>query len=326
MPFHEANGRSHDDLTYFFEAHIKKPLEGCNGFLFRYIVRRSESELSMTDGIIASLVSADIVICDISGPKSNANVMYELGIRFCVSDKPVILIRENTEKNETIFDIHGLYQMPYSMNRLALLEAHIQKKVKDFETGAEMYQSPILKSINATSTYWSLVPRNKACAFLGNLALATEAALRIFGSQVQTYLQEKRKDLKPYPPNEVYKVLQTIDDATILNEFEYAFARLPALDNYLSSIYLMGLVDESIERKFRELLIAYSINFLACTSPYVQGDKTLLYTAYSAESLLLVNICRCLIKILQSQPGSTTSTEATASFEHNADKSNLLNF
>ncbi len=324
MPFREVNGRKHDDLTYFYENHIKKPVEGHEGFLFDYKVRRSESELSMNDGIIDALVSADIVICDVSGPLSNANVMYELGIRFSVSDRPVILIREQVAENQSIFDIHGLFQQPYLQSRIATLEEHLIKKIKAFESGDEAYASPILKSINATSTYWSLVPKRKACAFLGGLALATESALRIFGSQAQTFLIEKDSALMPLPPTEVYKILQTITDEKMLVDFSYSFAKLPALDNYLSSIYLMGLVDEELELKFREFLIAYSINFLASTSSYVQGNKSLLFTAYSAESLLLINLCRSLIQILQSRPGSTEYEAAKVKFLHNADKSNIL--
>lgn len=323
MPFGEANGRSHDDLTYFFNQHIKKPIEEAKNLLFQYSVRRSESQLSMTDSIIASLVEADFVICDTSGPRSNANVMYELGIRFAVSHKPVILIRENAAENQTIFDIHGLYQHPYTQNRIALLEEHLLKKLEAYEKGTEIYESPILKSINSTSTYWSIVPKNKACAFLGGLALATEAALRVFGTQVQSYLLEKNSSLRPFPPNEVYKILQTVTSPELLIGFDYSFARMPPLDNYLSSVYLMGLVEDDLEREFREFLLAYSINFLASTSPYIQMDKTLLFTAYAAESLILINLCRCLIRLLQARPGSTDAKDAAATFQSNAQRSNL---
>lgn len=323
MPFKEANGRSHEDLTYFFNQHIKKPIEEASDLAFRYVVRRSETELSMTDSIIASLVNADLVICDVSGPRSNANVMYELGIRFSVSDKPVILIRETSPDNQTIFDIHGLYQQSYTQNRIAHLEQHLLSKIKAYESGAEVYESPILKSINSTSVYWSVVPKNKACAFLGGLALAAEAALRIFGSQVQTHLLERDKSLTPYPPNEVYKILQTISDPTLLNGFEYSFGRLPPLDNYLSSVYLMGLIGEDIERQFREFLLAYSINFLSNQQPYVQMERPLQFTAYAAETLILVNLCRSLIRLLQARSGSSEAQQATSLFESNAQRSNL---
>lgn len=324
MPFREANERKSEDLTYFFTNHIKNPIERHQGFNFNYEVKRSDTEFSITDGIISDIVNSEIVICDLSGPSSNANVMYELGIRLSVSTGPVILIRQETTDNKSIFDISGLYQQPYVLTRTAPLEEHLIKKISDFEKGAQVFQSPILKSINATSTFWSAVPRNKACAFLGGLSLATEAALRIFGSQVQSHILEKDKSITPHPPSSVYKILQEVKDSSLLDDFNYSFARLPALENYLSSIYLMGLIDDELERKFREFLIGYSINFLASTSPYVQKDKTLLFTAYSAESLLLINLCRSLIQLLQAQAGSSAEADAISKFQTNAQKSNIL--
>lgn len=324
MPFVEANGRKSEDLTYFFVNHIKTPIERHQAFNFKYVVKRSETEFSITEGIINDIVNADIVVCDLSGPRSNANVMYELGIRLSVSTGPVILIREETTDNKSIFDISGLYQQPYATTRPAPLEQHLIEKITAFENGSQKFESPILRSINANSTYWSAVPRSKACAFLGGLSLATEAALRIFGSQVQSYLLERDKTLTPHPPSTVYKILQEIQDAEILSEFNYSFARLPALENYLSSIYLMGLVEEELERSFREFLIGYSINFLASTSPFVQKEKTLLFTAYSAESLILINLCRSLIQLLQSKAGSSQESDAKIKFHANAQKSNIL--
>ncbi len=324
MPFREANGRKSDDLTYFFLNHIKAPIERHTGFVFKYSVTRSDTEFSITDGIISDIVNSDMVVCDLSGPSSNANVMYELGIRLSVSTNPVILIREETTDNRSIFDISGLYQHPYTLTRTAPLEDHIIQKISAYESGLQTFQSPILKSINATSTFWSTIPRNKACAFLGGLSLATEAALKIFGSQVQSYVVERDKSVSTYPPSVVYKILQEIKDPTLLRDFDYSFARLPALENYLSSIYLMGLIDDEVEQVFREFLIGYSINFLASTSPYVQKDKTLLFTAYSAESLLLINLCRCLIQVLKARPGSQEESVAISKFKSNAQKSNLL--
>ena len=324
MPFRQANSRKSDDLSYFFENHLKKPIERHEKFNCQYTVKRSDTEFSITDGIISDIVRADIVICDLSGPFSNANVMYELGIRLSVSTAPVILIREETDDNKSIFDISGLYQQPYSMGRIAALEEHLIKKIDAFETGRENFHSPILKSINATSTYWSAIPRNKACAFLGGLSLAAEAALKVFGAQVQSYALERDKTITPQPPNEVYRILQEIKDSALLEEFQFSFSRLPALDNYLSSIYLMGLINNDLEHEFRMFLIAYSINFLSNTTPYVQGNKTLLFTAYAAESLILINLCRSLIKLLQARDNSTEAEEARQRFQQNAQKSNIL--
>ncbi|NOU01031.1 MAG: hypothetical protein HOO95_05590 [Gallionella sp.] len=58
--------------------------------------------------ILQRIVTADIVICDLSS--KNANVMYELGVRQAFN-LPVVLIKDS--RTERVFDIQGLRTVDY---------------------------------------------------------------------------------------------------------------------------------------------------------------------------------------------------------------------
>src|SRR5947209_3447766 len=137
MPFRETPTRTKDDLTAYFEKNLKERIENCRSLPARYIVKRSDDTFNITEQIIQDLYSADIVICDLSGYDANPNVMYELGVRLGVSNKPVILVREQSNKNKQIFDIGGFYIHEYSPHRYSELEDHILDKLRRFVYGEE---------------------------------------------------------------------------------------------------------------------------------------------------------------------------------------------
>jgi len=93
MPFSKANNRNQEQLTNFFKT-LQSSIESEDNLTYKYRVRRSGDDFNITDHIIRNLFNADIVIADISGEEPNPNVMYELGVRLALSEKPVILIRE----------------------------------------------------------------------------------------------------------------------------------------------------------------------------------------------------------------------------------------
>ena len=99
MPFATTPTRNQDQLSVFFEENIKRPIEKA-ALDCEYKVWRSGEQFNITDEIIRDLFRADIVIADLSGMDPNPNVMYELGVRLAISDKPVILIREKNSGNK----------------------------------------------------------------------------------------------------------------------------------------------------------------------------------------------------------------------------------
>jgi len=145
MPFTGSPTRKKEQLTAFFEF-LKKEIEN-EELQFKYNVFRSGEDFNITDQIIKDLYSSDIVIADLSGELPNANVMYELGVRLAISEKPVILIREKNIKNLQVFDIQTYYTYPYDPLNLPELFKHIIEKLKRFETGEEKFVSPVFKII-----------------------------------------------------------------------------------------------------------------------------------------------------------------------------------
>lgn len=117
MPFTSTPSRSESDLTEFFQTNLRLPVEQNRGELaFRYSVRRSDDSFNITERIIHDLYDADVVICDLSGINANPNVMYELGVRLAITNKPVILIRESSP--ETRESLISKAFMPTSTARL----------------------------------------------------------------------------------------------------------------------------------------------------------------------------------------------------------------
>jgi chaperonin GroEL len=146
MPFVKAFARNKGHLKSFFENNIKKSIESAD-LAYQYWVRRSDETFNITDKIIRDLFTADVVIADLSGELPNPNVMYELGVRLAISQKPVILIREDNDQNKNVFDITGFYAHPYDPLNYLDLEKHIIEKLRRLESGEETYESPVLKVV-----------------------------------------------------------------------------------------------------------------------------------------------------------------------------------
>jgi hypothetical protein len=146
MPFETTPTRKKDQLTAYFENHLKDAIEKAE-FKYKYKVYRSGEDFNITDKIIKDLYIADVVIADLSGELPNPNVMYELGVRLAISEKPVILIREKHPNNRNIFDIKTYYTYPYDPLNYTALSKHLIEKLKRLETGEEKFASPVLKII-----------------------------------------------------------------------------------------------------------------------------------------------------------------------------------
>jgi len=148
MPFTQTPTRNEAQLTSFFKKNIQEPIEHAGDRLAnRYSVYRSGQAFNINAEIVKDLYRSDIVIADLSGPDPNPNVMYELGVRLAVSERPVILIREIHHQNKETFDIHGFYAFEYDPFDYGSLEDHLLAKLARFATGEETYDNPILTLI-----------------------------------------------------------------------------------------------------------------------------------------------------------------------------------
>ena len=147
MPFVETPERNQSDLNAFYYDNIKNPIEKYTGFKNQYKVLRSEDTFDITTQIIFNIYDSDILICDLSGYQANPNVMYELGVRLALSNDPVILIREENEKNRKIFDIAGFHSFDYKITQYKIVEEYLINKILKFETGEEIFKSPVLKTL-----------------------------------------------------------------------------------------------------------------------------------------------------------------------------------
>ncbi|MBL8029485.1 MAG: hypothetical protein JNL74_23900 [Fibrobacteres bacterium] len=151
MPFISSPTRSQSQLTSYFENNIKTPIEEAS-LSHEYKVWRSGETFNITDEIIRDLFRSDLVIADLSGTHPNPNVMYELGVRLSLSDKPVILIREKHPDNKKVFDVDSYYIHQYDPLAYTELEKHLINKLKRFESGEELFESPVRKVLKKEIT------------------------------------------------------------------------------------------------------------------------------------------------------------------------------
>ena len=158
MPFTETPLRKKKQLDSFFEDNIRKTIQEEADLDYQYRVWRSGKKFDIIEEIIRDLFKADIVIADLSGEVPNPNVMYELGVRLTISDKPVILIREKNPDTKPVFDV-DIYQIhEYDISKYKDLESHLIEKLKGFETGTEKYESPVKKSLRGVEIkYFSIL-------------------------------------------------------------------------------------------------------------------------------------------------------------------------
>lgn len=147
MPFVKTKKRNQEQLDAFFKNNIKDKIEKEESFDYRYVVSRSDDQFQISEYIIRNLYSADIVIADMSGERPNPNVMFELGIRLSISNKPVILIREQSSGNVSTFSTSGFYCFDYDPFTYGDLEDHIRNKIIAFERKSEDYYSPVWKAL-----------------------------------------------------------------------------------------------------------------------------------------------------------------------------------
>jgi hypothetical protein len=189
MPFSATPTRSASDLAEFFATNLKSRIENADALSHRYAVSRSDDAFNITEQIIRDLYDADIVLCDLSGPDANPNVMYELGVRLAITNKPVILFREAADANRRIFDIQGFHTFEYQATRYRELEDYILAKLKKFESGVESYESPILRVVQNVPSVVAQVKLDRAVALLDLMWTSMQACATGIDVVIDEFLQ-----------------------------------------------------------------------------------------------------------------------------------------
>lgn len=291
MPFTKTPSRNQSQLTAFFEDNIKGPVES-GRFQNRYVVRRSDDSFNITARIIKDLYAADIVICDLSGQHANPNVMYELGIRLACSNRPVILIREKHPDNAPIFDIAGFYAEQYDPFNYSRLTEHVLDKLRRIETGEDKYQSPVLGILEQETPLIERLSSERAAVLLDILASSLHGTLRLLGGGVDEYLESKgvkvnlggtpseSLELMAAPKNR--KKLMAVD----WRRFHFQPGSQPAIDRYLSSPYLHGLLPNAVVEAFTEHVLEYHAYFLSGNRFWGSATLQRIY-AFTGETLIM---------------------------------------
>lgn len=265
MPFRHTPMRNKSQLTAFFDDQIKKTIEQ-GRFKFKYNVRRSDETFNITEQIIKDIYDADIVICDLSGKDSNPNVMYELGIRLALTNRPVILIREAHAENKTIFDISGFYVHSYDPLNYKALITHLKSKLKKIEDGSEEYVSPVLKIVKEEIPLLEKLSFSRAKGLLLIMRQSIEQVRRLFIHRLNEHAQKfesklvfgSQFDKVHLKFEEQYDEFTKIDWKT----FHWAFSSQPTIDAYLANQYLDNILHPIIVDPFSMFVISYHAHYL----------------------------------------------------------------
>lgn len=263
MPFTSSPTRGEAQLNAFFEHDIKATIEAAT-FSRPHRVRRSDSTLNINEAIIRDLYEADVVVCDLSGLDGNPNVMYELGIRLAVTNKPVILIREKHKDNHQIFDVAGFHAFPYDVLSYATLRDHLVAELRALDAGTRAYESPVLSVLKQNHPLLARMTRERAARLLSAQAAAVHCLLRAYGGALHAFLMSQKPPIDLGTKEVVDFGNALLQNASKLEgldwkKFHFVGGANPALEHYLSTLYLVDLVQSSTEEIMTATALEYNV-------------------------------------------------------------------
>lgn len=263
MPFGKTPSRNQSDLTEFFRTNLKARVERDRTLHHRYIVHRSDDDFNITETIIRDIYEADIVLCDLSGHSANPNVMYELGLRLAITNKPVILFREYSEKNARIFDINGFHVFEYSPTRYRELEDHIVQKIKKFESGVEIYQSPVLRVLKEVPSLVSQLRRDRMMGVLKMMRINLFQSHVAISTSIGGYLRDKHAITCEGSP--IKEIVTNPEYYSTLDWSELSLRPMSptALHAFLAEPLLDGLLPEADVTEIVRFVAEYDANYFA---------------------------------------------------------------
>jgi len=304
MPFSATPSRSADDLLEFFQVNLKGRIEREKSFSNQYVVRRSDDSFDITERIVQDVFTSDIVLCDLSGENSNPNVMYELGMRLALTNKPVILFREKNPKNKRIFDIQGFYAFEYTPTQYRKLEDHIITKLNKYENGEERYESPILKILKREPGLVAELQRKRVAILMESFRAQAHGLQRVFGSAVQALMGSRFPDKSENVDNLLLSFHQKAETLRGENWAHLVFhPRVPpALHSYLNELPLDGLVQADIEVPINTYMVELFNFYFA--SDYAWSPATFTVAqSFITEMKILRDICAGTVYLIRNPDG-----------------------
>lgn len=302
MPFNRTPSRNKEELNSFYEFHLKKPIESQLIAGTQFIVYRSDDTFDITSKIIRDLYEADVVICDLSGEYPNPNVMYELGVRLSVSDKPTILIREKHLDNKKIFDISGFYTFLYDPFQYYFLEQHIIHKLSKFESNSEVYTSPILTTLQRNPNVARDIEKRQMIKALTLAAASLNGLRRALASAILSYVPEDTRKL--FSLNIVsfhdefvtnIKKLQSVD----WNDYDFVPHATPQLNSVASNPPAPDLITEKLQDLFIRYTLEFWNYFFISEVPW-RKRKFLQIMNFENETLVFLTLISSLIHFISS--------------------------
>ncbi len=302
MPFTKTPSRKQNALDEFFRTYLKRRIESDDSLKYQYRVTRSADSFDITQQIIRDIYEADIVLCDLSGHHANPNVMYELGVRLSVTNKPVILFREEHKDNKSIFDITGFYTYAYdpAPDKYRKLEDYIISKIRKFESGDEEYKSPVLQILNKAPSVIEKINRTRTAKILTSLLMQTNGLLSGFIGALLHHLDSNGIQCSFTTPEKTLDYFnKNIESLKQLSWEQLSFSphMMPALNAYLIELPLTGLINEKLERHVNTFISQFYSCFFSNQYPWSSPVFNLIYAFLSEGVLLSIIIDRCMLLI-----------------------------
>lgn len=207
MPFGQTT-KKHTEThwTRHFEGFLKPIVEQNPGMIVR---RSSPLRGNMLSQIITDLVSADVVIADITD--SNANVFWELGVRQSFKNG-TILIREKATKRLP-FDLsinRAIFYTDSHLEQVAFSQS-LRAAVTDCLQNPHKIDSQVLETLSGRGSFFEIFRKDETTRRLDALISECESNLGIF-----KHLKKCIEDRKENPKNKTVLTLRLRSSSTEL--------------------------------------------------------------------------------------------------------------
>jgi hypothetical protein len=295
MPFSQTPARSREDLTEFFLTNLKRRIESDSTLTREYVVRRSDDTFDITAAIITNLYTSDVVLCDLSGIDANPNVMYELGVRLALTNRPVILIRESNPNNRRIFDIAGFYINDYDPKRYRPLEDYIIQKLRQYESSAETFASPVLTTLAVEPSIVRELTRARVVSMLESLSRGLLSLLRGLGPHLVDFLVASRSSLLPPRDNVLDLPAWLLNHGEALELLDWQLlgfepGQIPALMAFLEAPPLCPLLPADVCLGINTFCAEYYGAFFSVPSLWRRGFTFNHLAGFLTETYLLYEV------------------------------------
>ncbi len=304
MPFSAANDRNGADLEQFFQTNLKDRIERYPKFKRKYHVQRSDREFDLNARIISNLYEAEYVLCDLSGHRQpNHNVMLELGIRFGISNRPVILFREEHEDNKSIVDL-PYFIYPYQTEQYSELEDYIIGKIEDFESGREVFQSPVVRTLETEPSIIAQVRRHDALYTLFSARRQIEAYPQQIGGNVMTFLVQHGIEPSIERTDQIITFLQRKSEE--LENLPWSdFEFLPAIAPSLSTLLQKPVLDDYAPWLISQIVgrithLYYAVYLSSHSSDWMKSLFRIVW--FVSDTFALVALFRWSFELVRSFP------------------------